>query len=124
MEEGQEEARRLAWGVWWPFSLLVLPSSTTATASSTCSSPDLWVVTAVAAATLLLFGLVASLAKLVWDIFHPTIINYPWPSPSSSREDSEQRKKKRDKEITVVLAGSYNPPHRGHLAMLSYLSKR
>lgn len=26
--------------------------------------------------------------------------------------------------MTVVLAGSYNPPHRGHLAMLLYLSKR
>ena len=24
----------------------------------------------------------------------------------------------------VVLAGSYNPPHRGHVAMLSYLSQR
>jgi len=29
-----------------------------------------------------------------------------------------------DKEVTVVLAGSYNPPHKGHLAMLTYLSER
>lgn len=27
-------------------------------------------------------------------------------------------------ERTVILAGSYNPPHFGHLAMLEYLSKR
>ena len=40
----------------------------------------------------------------------PTILTYPW---NLGRQNS-----------TVVLAGSYNPPHLGHLAMLQYLSSR
>lgn len=49
---------------------------------------------------------------LLKPILFPTIIEYPW----------EEVSRKEDK--TVILAGSYNPPHLGHLAMLEYLSKR
>ena len=57
-------------------------------------------------------------SKLVGDILFPTILSYPWPTPD------DHKKQKRDKNTTVVLAGSYNPPHLGHLAMLRYLSQR
>ncbi|GAX11373.1 hypothetical protein FisN_22Lh043 [Fistulifera solaris] len=45
-------------------------------------------------------------------LLRPTIIHYPWPLL------------KEKEDVKVALAGSYNPPHRGHLAMLLYLSKR
>jgi uncharacterized SAM-binding protein YcdF (DUF218 family) len=50
---------------------------------------------------------------LVGPIVNPRIMRYPWP-PSDPK----------DKNLTIVLAGSYNPPHSGHLAMLTYLSQR
>jgi hypothetical protein len=37
-------------------------------------------------------------------------------------EDYKHRRK--DRNHTVVLAGSYNPPHSGHMAMIRYLSER
>lgn len=51
-------------------------------------------------------------AVLLKPILFPTIIGYPW-------EEGYTKEHK-----TVILAGSYNPPHLGHLAMLKYLSKR
>mmetsp|Transcript_98778 Transcript_98778/g.174292 ORF Transcript_98778/g.174292 Transcript_98778/m.174292 type:complete len:486 (+) Transcript_98778:59-1516(+) len=42
--------------------------------------------------------------------FGAPYVRYPYPEPKSSAG-------------TVVLAGSYNPPHLGHLEMLKYLSK-
>ena len=56
-----------------------------------------------------LLVVVAALAK---PILFPTIIKFPWEDVTG----------KEDK--IVILAGSYNPPHLGHLAMLEYLSKR
>jgi hypothetical protein len=53
-------------------------------------------------------------ASLIIPILWPPIISYPW-QPSTSAHERQQ---------VVVLAGSFNPPHNGHLAMLEYLSKR
>ena len=55
---------------------------------------------------------------LVPPIIKPNVIMYPWRLPESHSY------RERDKGRTVVLAGSFNPPHYGHLAMLEYLSKR
>jgi hypothetical protein len=59
---------------------------------------------------LTVFGLVATY-MLLSPIIVPTIITFPW-----------KEEEKEDK--IVILAGSYNPPHLGHLKMLEYLSKR
>jgi hypothetical protein len=53
---------------------------------------------------------------LVNPILFPRVISYPWPS--------NQGNDPQEKKMTVVLAGSYNPPHLGHLAMLTHLSER
>ena len=69
----------------------------------------------------LLLGLgsfIAACWLLIPPILRPKVITYPWRLPDShSYRD-------RDKKRTVVMAGSFNPPHLGHLAMLEYLSKR
>lgn len=57
---------------------------------------------------------------LLMSIVYPTIVSYPWMDVD--RLPEKQRRK--DKETVVVMAGSYNPPHRGHLAMFAYLSER
>jgi hypothetical protein len=62
--------------------------------------------------------LVISAVSLLVPIMNPTILEYPWQFPSSNRQ------RQRDKQKVVLLAGSYNPPHNGHLAMLEYLSER
>jgi hypothetical protein len=64
---------------------------------------------------LALFGVAST---LIWPIIFPRILSYPWPMS----EDYEHRQK--DRNHTVVLAGSYNPPHSGHMAMIRYLSER
>lgn len=57
-------------------------------------------------------GVFAVVAKLLLTpIFWPDIEKFPWTT--TGKEDP-----------IVILAGSYNPPHLGHLAMLEYLSKR
>jgi pantetheine-phosphate adenylyltransferase len=56
--------------------------------------------------------------KLIYPILYPTVIPYPWPDVSRGEHRRD------DKRKTVVLAGSFNPPHRGHLAMLLYLAER
>ena len=48
---------------------------------------------------------------LIKPIIIPDIVAFPWKE--GEKEDK-----------IVVLAGSYNPPHLGHLAMLEYLSQR
>jgi hypothetical protein len=48
---------------------------------------------------------------LIKPIIWPVIITHPWKG--IEKEDR-----------VVILAGSYNPPHHGHLAMLEYLSTR
>jgi len=61
-------------------------------------------------------ALAAAAAALIGRIVFPTVVEYPWPVDDSSS--------KKDKKRVVVLAGSYNPPHLGHLAMITYLSRR
>jgi hypothetical protein len=66
-------------------------------------------------ALLLLLGcLVYFSALLIIPIVRPPIVSYPWYLPNSYKE----------RQRVVVLAGSFNPPHNGHVAMLQYLAKR
>jgi len=60
---------------------------------------------------------IVAVVILVKPILFPIIISFPWP-----KEEDTPKKTSRDK--IVILAGSYNPPHLGHLAMLQYLSQR
>ena len=62
--------------------------------------------------------LVSAATWLYLRLYHPIVHPYPWNLASSPS------RRKSDKKRKVVLAGSYNPPHRGHVAMLSYLSQR
>ena len=56
---------------------------------------------------------------LIYRILFPAIISYAWDMPG---EKSRQRK--REKKMAVVFAGSFNPPHWGHLVMIRYLVER
>jgi len=61
---------------------------------------------------------VAATAWLYLRLYNPIVHPYPWKlAPTSAQRLSDKKKK-------VVLAGSYNPPHRGHVAMLEYLAER
>ena len=62
-------------------------------------------------------GLAVFVACLSYQWLFPKIIQYPYPRVVASASSS-------DKQKSVLLAGSYNPPHLGHLEMLKYLSSR
>lgn len=65
--------------------------------------------------TVVILAVLTSAASLLPPIFYPRIIMFPWiPSFTPLK----------DKRKTVVMAGSFNPPHRGHLSMLQCLSER
>ena len=66
----------------------------------------------------LLFAVVA-ISILIFRVIFPTIITHPWSIPPK-----DSRQSKLDKRATVVLAGSFNPPHWGHLVMIRYLADR
>lgn len=67
---------------------------------------------------ILLFLLIVVCAgiSLIVPLMWPRIITYPWKQ--LPLRGGRKRKQ------TVILAGSYNPPHNGHLAMLEYLGQR
>lgn len=69
--------------------------------------------TALAVATTILLGI------LLYRIAFPPILSFPWREPSKNSQCRKQEKK-----MTVVFAGSFNPPHWGHLVMLKYLAER
>lgn len=60
----------------------------------------------------LLAAITYPLGLLLWPIAFPVILSYPWKNSENQQED------------TAILAGSFNPPHYGHYAMLKYLSQR
>ena len=62
----------------------------------------------------LLVACIYAIYTLIHPILVPPILRYPWPYDRQPR----------DKQRTVAIAGSYNPPHRGHLAMIAHLSER
>ena len=67
------------------------------------------------------------MALLVQRVLQPTIITFPWRNNNNNNKTQEKSSKtltNQNKKKTVVLAGSYNPPHYGHLAMLSHLSQQ
>jgi len=64
--------------------------------------------------TTFIIVILSSAIRLLHPIFYPRIIQYPWKESSKCH----------DKMKKVVMAGSFNPPHRGHLSMLQYLSQR
>lgn len=70
------------------------------------NSWQFWLTGAVAGAVVYPIGL------LLWPLVFPTVHTYPWKLP------------KKKNEGTVILAGSFNPPHYGHYAMLQYLAKK
>lgn len=58
--------------------------------------------------------------NLLYQLNNPTLLKFPWPSSTCI----SSRKQKKDKQTTVVFAGSFNPPHNGHLVMIQYLAMR
>lgn len=64
-------------------------------------------------------SIVVVICILAYRVAFPLILTFPWRKPSEN-----SRRRKREKEITVVFAGSFNPPHWGHLVMIRYLADR
>jgi len=71
------------------------------------------------AAAALLFAVLCAVCPvliLIYRVLFPTVLRFPWREHNTSRQ--------KDKDTTVVFAGSFNPPHFGHLVMLRYLAER
>jgi len=72
----------------------------------------------------LIIGCLAVLSTtlyLLYQLNYPRILTYPWNLPSAFFQESTTLY---DHYTEVVLAGSYNPPHYGHLEMIAYLARR
>jgi hypothetical protein len=84
---------------------------------------------------------VVAAGSLIGRIVHPTVMEFPWKEKdasalpatakhSSSAQSSSGTRNRgssdedKDKTKTVVLAGSFNPIHKGHVSMLEYLATR
>ena len=74
-------------------------------------------------APLHLFGLVAGAVvfALLWPVVWPATETLDIATETGRRSGGERARRRQG---SVVLGGSYNPPHRGHIAMLAHLSKR
>jgi len=59
-------------------------------------------------------GLLMAAVRLIYPILFPPIVKYPWPAVDDDQPLHQ----------TVVIAGSFNPPHYGHLELIKYLAKR
>jgi pantetheine-phosphate adenylyltransferase len=66
----------------------------------------------------LLWTMVIAGMHLLYPILFPVVISYPWA------EAVTLAAKRRDRRRHVVFAGSFNPPHHGHAAMIQYLRNR
>lgn len=83
---------------------------------------DLTIYTAfITAASASIIAVLLPTLYLLYQLLFPRILKFPWPSASTS---SKSRREKKDKQTTVIIAGSFNPPHNGHLVMMKYLAMR
>jgi hypothetical protein len=60
---------------------------------------------------------------LAYRVAFPTVLSFPWRSALPPSEKNSRRRKE-ERRTTVVFAGSFNPPHWGHLVMIRYLADR
>jgi hypothetical protein len=58
---------------------------------------------------------------LAYRVAFPTVLSFPW---SAQLPSENSRRRKEERRTTVVFAGSFNPPHWGHLVMIRYLADR
>lgn len=68
-------------------------------------------------------SLVSSMIGWTFRLFFPMIWKFPWPKPVPPEYDSPKYTNN-DRGTTVLMAGSFNPPHKGHAEMIQYLSSR
>jgi hypothetical protein len=72
-----------------------------------------------AMATASVASIVVAVCILVYRVFFPSVLTFPWTMPPEN-----SRRRKVEKGMTVIFAGSFNPPHLGHLVMIRYLADR
>jgi phosphopantetheine adenylyltransferase len=66
--------------------------------------------------------LVYATVTLVYPLWQPTVITYPWNN-FAAVDDSNIRRKEKQRTV-VCIAGSFAPPHRGHAALIDFLATR
>ena len=57
---------------------------------------------------------------LLYHVLNPTVLKHPWPTQYKDKGGHWDS----DRDTSVVFAGSFNPPHNGHLVMIKYLARR
>ena len=73
------------------------------------------ILTTLGPALVLSFVILSPVAILIYRVLYPTIIKFPWPKNDITQPPEN---------LTVVFAGSFNPPHNGHMAMVKYLAEK